>query len=135
MERVWQSLYKEAKDKLNTHGINKFIESGTSSCSILGQNGKIYTGISVTSTTNINTSAEKSAILAMFNDNEHIIKKIVILNELEEVILPSTDCLDYLLELGAPNEEIEVLVNYDKKEITTLSNLLPAWWGTYRNPK
>lgn len=135
MEKIWHELYKEAKKKIKTHEIPPFIEAGTNACALLTESGKMYSGVSITSNTNINTSAEKSAIIAMFNDNEHTIKKMVILNELEEVIPPSTECFDYLLELGLSTEDMEILVDYEKKEILPLSELIPSWWGTYRNKK
>lgn len=135
MDKLWLSLYKEAKNKLNVKEVSPFIETGNNSCAILASNNNIYCGLSITSNTKINSSAEKSAITAMFNDNEHTIKRMVILNELEETIPPSLDCLDYLLELCENFGDIEVLINLDQEEIKKISDLLPDWWGTYRNKK
>ena len=133
MEKIWHDLYREAKKKLRTKEIPPFIETGTSACALEAANGQIYSGISITSNTSINTSAEKSAIITMFNDNEYTIKKIVILNELEEVIPPSIECFEYLLELKIPSTDIEILLDYDNKTITKIDELIPDWWGTYRN--
>lgn len=135
MDYLWLELYENAKEKLNASCISPFIEYGNNSCAILGSNNKIYSGISITSNSNINCSAEKSAITSMLNDNEKVIKRIVILNELEEIIYPSEDSLEYLLELCINAEDLEVLVDLDKKVIKKLSDLLPDWWGTYRNTK
>lgn len=135
MDRIWQELYRIAKDKISALSISPFIEYGNNVCAILGENNKIYCGLSITSNTNINCSAEKSAITLMINDNEKRIKKLVILNELEETINPSEDSLEYLLELCDNPNDIEVLVDYDKKIIKRLPELLPDWWGTYRNNK
>lgn len=135
MEKIWHDLYREAKNKLSTKEIPPFIESGTSACAIEAGNGQIYSGISITSNTSINVNAEKSAIISMFNDNEFTIKKIVILNELEEVIPPSTECFEYILELNIIPDDIEILTDYDQKTIAKVRDLLPDWWGTYRNKK
>lgn len=135
MERSWKELYKAAKQKLHTKELSPLIEFGNSSCAILGSNDIIYTGISIKSTTSINSSAEKNAIVAMFNDGEATIKRMVILNELEEVITPSDEYFGYLLELNSNIDEVEVLVNYEKKEVKKLVELLPDWWGTYRIKK
>lgn len=135
MERIWNELYKAAKSKLKGKEISPFIEYGNSSCAILGGNDKIYTGINVKSSTSINSSAEKNAIVAMLNDGEHVLKKMVLLNELEEVIEPSDEYYGYLLELSNGVDDIEVLVNYEKKEIKKMVDLLPDWWGTYRVKK
>ena len=135
MERIWTTLYKEAKQRIKPANIDPFIEYGNNTCTLLASNNKIYFGISITSNTGISSSAERSAITMMLNDGANNIKKMVILNELEEVILPSEDCLDYITELSDSNEELEILVDYDKKEVAKLKDILPNWWGTYRNKK
>lgn len=135
MEKIWHDLYREAKRKLKAKEIQPFIEIGTSACAIQASNGKIYTGVNILSNSKIKANAEKSAIIEMFNDNEYIIKKIVILNELEEVITPSSDCFDYILELESEPNNIEILTDYENKKIIKLDELIPEWWGTYRNRK
>lgn len=135
MEKTWEELYEAARKKLNTKELSPFIQIGDSSCAVLGSNNKIYTGINIKSITSLNSSAEKNAIAAMLNDKEKVLKKMVILNELEEVITPSEEYFNYLMELNDNIEDIEVLVDYKKKEIKKLSELLPDWWGTYRVKK
>lgn len=135
MEKIWTTLYKEAKQRIKPANIQPFIEYGNNTCTLLASNNKIYFGISINSNSGISSSAERSAITMMLNDGENCIKKMVILNELEEVIKPSEDCLDYITELSDENAELEILVDYDKKEIVKLHDLLPDWWGTYRNKK
>ena len=135
MERVWYSLIKEAKKKVNTKQIPPFIEYGNNSCALLTDSNNIYTGVSITSNSNLSSSAEKSAVTNMLNNFENKITKMVILNELEELMTPSIDCLEYLLELGIEFGSIEVLIDYDTQETKTIKELLPDWWGTYRNKK
>ena len=135
MERIWYSLIKEAKKKINVHEIPPFIEYGNSSCAILTDSNNIYTGVSIKSNSGISNSAEKSAIINMINSGEHIITKMVILNELEELIRPSVDCLEYLLDLGTSYGDIEILLDYDTQETKKIIEILPDWWGTYRNKK
>lgn len=135
MDKIWTTLYKEAKKRIKVKNVPPFIEYGNHVCTILSGEDNIYHGVSVTSSTAINSNAEKNAILMMFNEGETVIKKMVILNELEEVIPPTEDCLNYMIELNTDLDSIEVLLDYDKEEVTTLKNLLPDWWGTYRNKK
>lgn len=135
MERYWSTLYKEAKNNIKAKSIPPFIEYGNNSCAILSGSDKIYTGVSIASNTSIGSSAEKAAITSMFNNGENSIKRMVILNELEEVILPSPDCFEYLIELTNNLDELEILTNYERKEFVTLKELIPKWWGTYRNKK
>lgn len=134
MEKIWSSLYKEAKKRIKVENIPPFIEYGNNTCTILADNNKIYFGISIASNSSIGSNAEKNAITMMLNDGAKYIKKMVILNELEELIPPSEDSLDYLLELSE-NEEFEVLLDYEKEKVVTIKELLPNWWGTYRNKK
>ncbi|MBO7078887.1 MAG: cytidine deaminase, partial [Bacilli bacterium] len=82
----------------------------------------------------ISTSAEKSAVISMINNGENSITKLVILNELEEIIPPSIECLDYLLELSSSYGNIDILIN-ETGESKKVIELLPDWWGTYRNKK
>ena len=74
-------------------------------------------------------------IIIINSTNKLSIKKIVILNELEELIKPSEDCLEYLYELCEDIDETEVLIDYEQKESLTIRELIPNWWGTYRNKK
>lgn len=133
MEKIWRELYKIAKTKIRAKEIKPFIEYGTSACAILSSKGNIYSGISVVSTTNLNVSAEKSAILEMLNNGEDKISKLLVINELEEVILPSLECLDYL-KAFLIDGNVEILKNLEG-EVVSYSDILPDWWGTYRNEK
>lgn len=135
MEKSWSSLYKEAKSKINVQDIPPFIESGNISCAILSSNNNIYTGVNISSNTSLSSSAERNAIATMLNNGEKSIKKMIILNELEELIRPSEDCLEYLFDLCEDIDDTEVLIDYDSKEALTIRELIPNWWGTYRNKK
>ena len=134
MERVWYSLIKEAKKKVNTKRRPPFIEYGNNSCALLTDSNNIYTGVSITSNSNLSSSAEKSAVINMINNGEKNITRMVILNELEEIIPPSIQCLDYLLELSSSYGDVEILLS-ESGESKKIIELLPDWWGTYRNSK
>lgn len=133
--KTWINLYNEAKNKLNAQEISPFIEFGNNSCAILGSNNKIYSGLSITSNTGIGCSAEKSAVTSMINDSIRKFTKIVVLNELEEIITPSSKSLEYLLELCDNPDNVEVLTNLEKETCVKLSSLIPDWWGTFRLKK
>lgn len=135
MEKQWTTLYKEAKNAIKAHSIPPFIEYGNNSCAIITDNNNIYTGVSIASNGSIGSSAERTAITMMLNAGENIIKKMVILNELEEVILPSEECIDSMIELTSNTDDFEILTDYETREFITLTELLPSWWGTYRNKK
>ena len=43
--------------------------------------------------------------------------------------MPCGACLDFLLQLNRENKKTQFLVDYKEKQTTTLSDLLPKWWG------
>lgn len=135
MESIWLDLYEAAKKNIVSKEISDFITTGNTSCAILGHNNKIYNGSSITSNSIISCSAEKSAVISMFNDHEYVIDKIVVLNELEEIIMPSDSSLEYLLELNPDYGNIDILVDLEKNTILKIKDIIPKWWGTYRNRK
>ena len=123
MDRIWHSLYKEAKNRINSKRIPPFIEYGNNCCAILTTNNNIYTGTSIISNTSLSSTAERSAITNMLNNGETTITRMLILNELEELIKPSPDCLDCLLELGKDYGDIEILL--DAKDGTSDTAVMP----------
>ena len=127
MESIWLDLYEAAKKNIVSKEISDFITTGNTSCAILGHNNKIYNGSSITSNSIISCSAEKSAVISMFNDH--------VLNELEEIIMPSDSSLEYLLELNPDYGNIDILVDLEKNTILKIKDIIPKWWGTYRNRK
>ena len=135
MDKIWLELFNKAKEKINSKELSTFVTTGNSACALLSSKGNIYAGSSITSNNNSSCSAEKSAIVEMINNKEYSLSKIVILNELEEVIMPSLKTIEFLLELGIDLSEVEVLVSLDKEKVVKLNLLLPSWWGTYRNLK
>lgn len=135
MDSCWEKLYEEAKSHINVNGIPPFIEYGNNSCAILGENNRIYTGTNLKTNTSLYNSAEKTATILMFNDGCQKIKRMVILNELEEVILPSVESIEYLIELTDDPKDLLILSDYDEKKYISLEELIPNWWGTFHNHK
>ncbi len=41
-------------------------------------------------------------------------------------------CREFFYQLNEENEDMEILVDYDKREIVTLKDLMPSWWGKER---
>lgn len=135
MEEIWLDLYYKAKEALNSKELSPFITLGTNACAIRTVNGNIYTGINIDTSSNLNSCAERSAVTNMINHGEKEIDKIVIVNELEEVIKPCKKCLSYLLELSSNGMDIEILIDIAPIKINKLYKQLPNWWGTLRIKK
>lgn len=135
MKKEWDILYKTALKQLKNIEIPPFIKVGESVCCILTVNNNAYVGKNINSNTTLNSCAEKNAIIGMLNNGEQEIKKIVILNELEEIIMPCTSCIEILLELTQKNNSIEILKDIKEYKTIKLEELLPTWWGTYKQKK
>ena len=135
MEEIWLDLYYKAKETLNAKELSQFITMGTNACAIRTVAGNIYTGINIDTFSNLNSCAERSAVTNMINHGEKEIDKMVIINELEEVIKPCKKCLPYLLELCSDANDIEILTDVAPIKITKLYKMLPGWWGTLRIKK
>ena len=128
MNNEWNDLIKRAKSKLNFGEISSFIDSGNYSCAILTDKGKIYCGVNINAPL-LKMSAERAAITNMISNGEKNIVKIIVINELEEIVLPIEDTLTYLMELELNLSNISTIKN--DKEIKMI-DLLPDWWGTFR---
>ena len=46
--------------------------------------------------------------------------------------MPCGACREFFYQLNEENEDMEILVDYAKRETVTLRELLPKWWGTER---
>ena len=135
MKKDWDILYETAANQLKNKEIPPFIKVGQNSCCILAKSNNAYVGLNILTTTSLSSCAEKNAIVAMLNNGEYEIKKIVILNELEELILPCQSCVENLLELKPKDETIEILIDLKDYKTIKIEDLLPAWWGTYKQKK
>ena len=47
--------------------------------------------------------------------------------------MPCGACREFLYQLNEENENMEIMVDYEKRETVTLKELLPAWWGKKRS--
>lgn len=131
MKDNWLELYKACNKELDNKDLTTFVNVGSSACAILTDKGNIYVGKGIESNSKLNTCAEKSAIMNMLNKNEHDIKKMVILNELEEEILPCRDCLNYLLEFDQTGD-MDILTSYRNGEAVKLKDILPDDYGVVK---
>ena len=135
MKKDWDILYETAFKQLRNAEIPPFIKVGQNSCCILAESNNAYAGVNVSSNTSLNGCAEKNAMIAMLNNGEYKIKKMVILNELEELITPCETCIENLLELSHANDSIEILVDLKTYKTVKLEDVMPSWWGTYKQKK
>lgn len=46
--------------------------------------------------------------------------------------MPCGACREFFMQLSLKNKDMEIMVDYEKREIVTLEELIPKWWGMER---
>lgn len=132
MEKEWNELYTQAKDRLNPRIISPFIEAGGVAAAILTIDGNIYTGVCIDTASTLGMCAERNAIANMITNGESKISKLVCVMSDGSVGSPCGACREYLMQLDKDSPNIEILINLETQKKVLLKDLLPDWWGTNR---
>ena len=128
MEKEWLNLHKQVMDKIKTEKISPFIKVGNTGCLIETANN-IYIGLDIMDSNNISSNSLKNAINLMLHNNIESIKKIIMTNELGEIIIPDLITLESLLELNQNIETIDILTSIEPFTTKKISQIIPASWG------
>ena len=131
MDNIFNKMYKEATSNIDIINISKFLSTGEISCVILSNENKLYKGVNIIEDNKIRITAEEAALTNLLSNGGKIVKRIVIVNELGEVIKPSENSFARLLDF-APEEDIDILTSLDPFEVKKLHELLPDYYGTFR---
>jgi len=129
MKNIWNTLYNEAKSKLNPRRISPFIEAGSVASSILTDKGNIYTGVCIDTACTLGMCAERNAIANMITNGESRITKLVCVMEDGSVGSPCGACREYLMQLDKDSFNMKILTDHDTLATVTLGELIPNWWG------
>ena len=129
---IWEKLYEEACGVQNNRVISPFIEAGGVAAALLTKQGNIYVGVCIDTASTLGMCAERNAIANMITNGEHEIDKIVAVVEDGGVGAPCGACREYMMQLSKNSGEIEILMNYEKRETIRLKELIPYWWGETR---
>ncbi|WP_291677066.1 hypothetical protein [Clostridium sp.] len=69
------------------------------------------------------------------NSGQTVIKKLIVFRDKapfgEGSGMPCGACREFLMQLNIKNKDMEIMVDYEKREKTMLEKLLPDWWGNY----
>jgi len=129
---IWEKLYEEACRVQNNRVISPFIEAGGVAAALLTKQGNIYVGVCIDTASTLGMCAERNAIANMITNGEHEIDKIVAVVEDGSVGAPCGACREYMMQLSKNSGEIEILMDYGKRETIRLKELTPYWWGESR---
>lgn len=126
---VWDELYEKAKNVRDSREVSGMICAGGVGAAILSKNHNIYTGVCIDTASSLGMCAERNAIANMIANGESKIEKLVCIDSKGNVGSPCGACREYLMQLSKNSKNIEILKDVDSKEIVTLEELIPDWWG------
>lgn len=125
-------LYEEARKILGKWQVSPLINAGSVSAALLTDQGNIYVGVCINTSSSMGICAERNAIANMITHGEHRIKKILSVESNGNVCPPCGVCREYMMQLSEDSGDIEVLMNLEPMQSLPLKELIPHWWGTSR---
>ena len=135
---IWEKLYEMAKAQYHPEEVSPFVYAHHVVCALEAENGEIYTGFCIESCSGVmNLCAERVAALNMYvSSGQTRVKRLIAFRDQppygEGSGMPCGACREFFYQLNEANEQMEILVDYEKREIVTLKELMPKWWGKER---
>lgn len=135
---IWEKLYLKAKEEYHPEEVSPFVYAHHVVCALEAENGDIYTGFCIESCGGVmNLCAERVAALNMYmNSGQTVIKRVIAFRDKAPYGggsgMPCGACREFLMQLSEKNKKIEIMVNYDNREIIKLEDLISKWWGDER---
>ena len=138
---IWEKLYIRAKEQYHPEDVSPFIYAHHVVCALESENGEIYTGFCIESCCDVlDLCAERTAALNMYmNSGQTVVKRLIAFRDKapfgEGSGMPCGACREFFMQLNSKNEEMEIMVDYDRRKTVRLKELLPNWWGwdRYKN--
>lgn len=135
---IWEELYERAKKEYHPEDVSPFIYAHHVVCALESENGEIYTGFCIESCCGVmDLCAERVAALNMFlKSGQTKVKRLIAFRDKApdggESGMPCGACREFFYELNEENENMEFMVDYEKRETITLKELMPLWWRKER---
>ncbi len=126
MKGEYKKLIEEAQKVARYKKISHDTFWGETGSAILTEKGKIFVGISISSTA-VGLCGEQSAIINMIiNSNETKIKAIVAISENGKILPPCGQCREFIYAINKANLDTDVIIGREK--VVKLRHLLPERW-------
>ncbi len=135
---IWERLYVKAKEQYHPGEVSPFIYAHHVVCALESESGEIYTGFCIESCCGVmDLCAERVAALNMYvNSGQTVIKRLIAFRDAPPSGggsgMPCGACREFLMQLSFKNKDMEIMVDYEKRETVTLGELTPDWWGVER---
>ncbi len=129
MEKVWEDLYKAAKNVQNPREVSERIYAGGVAAAIEASSGKIYTGVCVDTSCTLGICAERNAIFNMITNGDNEIKRVIAIMSDGKTGAPCGACRELITQLMTKSyQHVEIMLDYKKEKVVTLGKLTPEWW-------
>ena len=129
MEKVWEDLYKAAKNVQNPREVSERIYAGGVAAAIEASSGKIYTGVCVDTSCTLEICAERNAIFNMITNGDNEIKRVIAIMSDGKTGAPCGACRELMTQLMPKSyQHVEIMLDYKKEKVVTLGELTPEWW-------
>ena len=129
MEKVWEDLYKAAKNVQNPREVSERIYAGGVAAAIAASSGKIYTGVCVDTSCTLGICAERNAIFNMITNGDNEIKRVIAIMSDGKNGAPCGACRELMTQLMPKSyQHVEIMLDYKKEKVVTLGELTPEWW-------
>ncbi|MBX4201001.1 cytidine deaminase [Candidatus Parcubacteria bacterium] len=119
------TLVAEAKKMATLKKLSEEAITGEVGGALIAGNGKIFTGRNLHAACGIGFCGEVSAIIAMLNEGESKIKKIVAISNDGKYMPPCGRCRELMFEINRENLNTQIILT-DKTVL--LKELLPERW-------
>ena len=129
MEKVWEDLYKAAKNVQNPREVSERIYAGGVAAAIEAFSGKIYTGVCVDTSCTLGICAERNAIFNMITNGDNEVKRVLAIMSDGKTGAPCGACRELMTQFMPKSyQHVEIMLDYKKEKVVTLGELTPEWW-------
>ena len=129
MEKIWDTLYLEAKKVLAPRKISEWVEAGGVAAAIEAGSGKVYTGVCVDCACTLGICAERNAIFNMLTNGESSIKRVIAIGSDCKAMPPCGACRELMTQrMPEDYRDVQIMLDYEHGEVVTLGDLTPKWW-------
>lgn len=129
MEKVWEDLYKAAKNVQNPREVSERIYAGGVAAAIEASSEKIYTGVCVDTSCTLGICAERNAIFNMITNGDSEVKRVLAIMSDGKTGAPCGACRELITQLMPKSyQHVEIMLDYKKEKVVTLRELTPEWW-------
>ena len=135
---IWEKLYMAAKEEYHPQDVSPFVYAHHVVCALETQEGDIFTGFCIESCSGVmNLCAERVAALNMYvNSGQTVVKRLIAFRNKapfgEGSGMPCGACREFFMQLAEENRDMEIMVDFEKRETIRLKELMPKWWGEER---